>query len=108
MRRPGTEGGHAVRGCRGFVSELLVQCGRGDRAARARLFDLLYPMVADLVARTAPTRAGDDLVAAVFAELWHEAPDFRPGRHNAVGWVLGLATNVVSVNTARPAASLGR
>ena len=100
MRRPRTQGRHAVRGCRGFVSELLVQCGRGDRAARARLFDLLNPAVAGLVDRAVPARRRDDLVAAVFAELWHQAPDFRPGRHDAVGWVLGLATNVVSVDAA--------
>jgi len=81
VRGPGT--------CRGFVTELVLRCGRGDESALMTLLDLFHaPARAKLVPRVGADHVDDVLVEA-FARLWREAPSFTPGRRRgAAAWVL--------------------
>ncbi len=81
----------------GFLTELVLRCGRGDPAALARLFDLFYAPVAAEVANRVPRDDVEHVVAEVFAQLWRQAPEFVPGRARAVGWVMALVDGVASV-----------
>lgn len=83
--------------CPGFITDLVLRCGRGDAGALARLLDLLYAPVAHRVAELSPTDRTDDLVVEVFSRLWRDASDYRPGPGNGpVEWVLQLAESVAS------------
>ncbi len=79
----------------GFVSDLLVRCGRQDQGALARLFDLLSPLVTAAVSMSVdPPRVGDR-VRDVFVELWRDAPDYRAGT-SSVGWIMERVSSVSS------------
>lgn len=77
-----------VSSCPGFVTDLVLRCARGDRAALGVLFDLLHAPVAATVGT--PEVARDDLVVEVFRDVWLRAPAFRRG-DDPVAWVLELA-----------------
>ena len=64
----------------GFLTDLVLRCGRGDPAALARLFDLFYAPVAAEVANRVPRDDVEPVVTEVFAQLWRQAPEFVPGR----------------------------
>ena len=68
----------------GFVSDLLLRCGRGDEAAFARLFDLTYPMVSGVLTSAADDRAVQD----AFVAVWRNAAAYRVGEVSAVQWIL--------------------
>ena len=85
----------------GFLTELVLRCGRGDPAALARLFDLFYAPVAAEVANRVPGDDVEPVVAEVFAQLWRQAPKFVPGRARAVGWVMALVDGAVTAAAAR-------
>jgi len=79
----------------GFVSDLLMRCGREDQGALARLFDLLCPLVTAAVSMSVdPPRVGD-CVRDVFVELWRDAPDYRAGT-SSVGWIMERVSSVSS------------
>ena len=79
----------------GFVSDLLVRCGREDQGALARLFDLLCPLVTAAVSMSVdPPRVGD-CVRDVFVELWRDAPDYRAGTSSVV-WIMDRVSSVSS------------
>ena len=80
----------------GFLTELVLRCGRGDAAALGRLFDLFYAPVAAEVANRVPRDDVEPVVAEVFAQLWRHAPEFVPGRARAVGWVMALVDGAVA------------
>lgn len=78
----------SVSSCPGFVTDLVLRCARGDRAALGVLFDLLHSPVAAVVGT--PGVARDDLVVEVFRDVWQRAPAFHSG-DDPVTWVLELA-----------------
>ncbi|MCW2792862.1 MAG: hypothetical protein JWO76_1960 [Nocardioides sp.] len=80
--------------CRGFVTELVVRCGRGDETALGDLLDLFYAPVLALVERHGGSRPTDDVVTEAFVHLWRRAPSFRPGRCG-VDWVMEQLTTRV-------------
>jgi DNA-directed RNA polymerase specialized sigma24 family protein len=78
--------------CRGFVTELVVRCGRGDEAALGRLLDLFYaPVLADAARRGHP-RPDDAAVSEAFVRLWSAAPTFSPGAQCTVEWAMAHLT----------------
>jgi len=85
-------GTRAPADCRGFVTELILRCGRGDEAALGRLFDLFHAPVAAAVQRQGHSGPTDELVLDVFLRVWRHAPTFVPGDRGAVDWLLGHAT----------------
>jgi hypothetical protein len=78
--------------CRGFVTNLVLRCGRGDEAAIGLLLDLFYaPVLAD-AARHGRPRPDDEAVSDGFVRLWGAAATFTPGAQCAVEWVMGHLT----------------
>lgn len=75
-------------GCAGFVTELLLRCGRGDEAALGRLFDLFYSLVSALLRRHGHAGLDEQQVIEAFTRLWQQAPTFEPGAQNPVEWVM--------------------
>ena len=89
--------------CPGFITDLILRCGRGDEAALGRLFDLLHAPVSAALAQDRP-EARDELVLDVFRRLWHHAPTFVPGQQGAVDWAMQHAAAVAqSVMVTSPA-----
>ena len=79
-------------GCSGFITELLLRCGRGDEAALGRLFDLFYAPVAAAVGRAGSPETAEQLVHATFVRVWRHAPTFVPGGQGPVEWVMEQAS----------------
>jgi hypothetical protein len=89
--------------CPGFITDLVLRCAGGEADALGRLLDLFYAPVTRHLAGLVPEGQVDDVVAEVFARVWREAPDFRPGAQGgAVGWVLGLAEGVATTSGRTP------
>lgn len=89
--------------CPGFITDLILRCGRGDEAALERLFDLLHAPVSAVLPLDRP-EARDDLVLEVFRRVWRHAPTFVPGEQGAVAWALQHAAAVAqSVMVTSPA-----
>lgn len=81
--------------CPGFVSNLILRCARGDRSAMGSLFDLMYPLVADASVQRFPALPTDDVVAAVFVQVWRYAPAYTADdRSRPIEWILGLVSTV--------------
>jgi hypothetical protein len=74
----------------GFISELVIRCGRGDDTALAQLFNLFYEPVAGTIASTTPGPQVAAAVKDVFVTLWRRAPHYQPGQQRAVSWVMAL------------------
>lgn len=74
---------------------LVAACARGDRAARALLFERHVYAVHRFVSRMAAADADavDDLVQATFVGAFQAAGAFR-GDH-VRGWLFGIASNLV-------------
>ena len=65
-------------GCHGFITDLVLRCGRGEEAALAKLFDLTYFLVSSIVRRDAEPSPGiDDKVVAAFVRIWQYSPVVR-------------------------------
>lgn len=73
------------------VDDLLVQIAHGSRDALAELYDLLAPMLLELL-RTRLPDAEDPRSALVdvFTRVWQQAPSYPPGPHG-LDWVLDRA-----------------
>ena len=97
-------------GCRhGFVTDLVLRCGRGDAAALARLFDLFWLPVSTAVAARVPAGRVEAEVTEVFVRVWREAPHYRPGADDgAVGWVMAFAYGATARAPARTSRATGR
>jgi DNA-directed RNA polymerase specialized sigma24 family protein len=75
-------------GCRGFITDLVLRCGRGDESALAKLFDLTYFVVLSMVRPgAAPTTGIDDEVVAAFVRIWRYAPSYRPADRQVLAWI---------------------
>lgn len=81
--------------CPGFVTDLVVRCGRGDETALARLFALFYDPVSAVVRKRATGRTAEELTAQVFVRLWRHAPTYQPGYQSPVDWVMSQVPHVM-------------
>jgi DNA-directed RNA polymerase specialized sigma24 family protein len=79
---------HAPDGCAGFITDLLIRCGRGDEAALGRLFDLFYSLVTAVLRHHGGARPSEEQVVEAFVRLWRQAPAFEPGAQPPVAWVV--------------------
>lgn len=80
----------------GFVSDLLVRCGREDDAALALLFDVLSPVVTASVSAAVEPPGVLECVKDVFLEVWRGAPDYRVGDGSPVAWIMDRVASVSS------------
>lgn len=75
-----------------LVGELLVQLAAGDRAAFARLYDMLSARVFGLILRVLVNRAqSEEVLQEVFLEVWQSAGAFAPNRGQGRTWVMTIA-----------------
>ena len=74
--------------CRGFLTELIEQSGRGDQQSLGRLVELLQPLVLAAARRRFPDRAPDDVAVEVFVRVWQLAPTYDRRREGPVTWIL--------------------
>jgi hypothetical protein len=89
--------------CPGFITELILRCGRGDEAALGPLFDLFYAPVAAAVAQPDRPGTAGELVHEAFVRVWRHAPTFVPGDLGPVEWVLQQAATTQSLIVTSPA-----
>ena len=75
--------------CQGFVTQLVLRCGKGDVTALGELFDLTFDLVAAAVNRVAPSaeRVDDEIVDA-FGRIWGRATEYVPTELGVVAWVV--------------------
>src|SRR5258708_4155242 len=73
---------------------LLVAMARGDKAALARLYDLLAKPLYSLAFRVL-NDAGEshDVVQDVFLQIWHKAATYDTGRGSVFAWAATLTRN---------------
>ncbi len=96
MSAPDRVAPRASTHCPGFVTDLVVRCGRGDETALARLFHLFYVPISEAVTQRAPGHAAEELTATVFVRLWRHAPAYRPGDQSPVDWIMEHVSAVMS------------
>ncbi|MFD3975433.1 hypothetical protein [Streptomyces cyaneofuscatus] len=74
------------------VDDLLVQIAYGSRDALGELYDLLAPLLLELLRSRLPDGA-DARTALVegFSEVWRQAPSYGPGPHG-LDWVIDRVT----------------
>ncbi|MEU0356396.1 hypothetical protein [Streptomyces cyaneofuscatus] len=75
------------------VDDLLVQIAHGSRGALGELYDLLAPLLLELLRSRLPESA-DARSALVdgFSEVWRQAPSYAPGPHG-IEWVIDRVTD---------------
>jgi RNA polymerase sigma-70 factor (ECF subfamily) len=73
---------------------LLAAMARGDKAALARLYDLLAKPLYSLAYRVL-NDVGDaqDIVQDVFLQMWHKAATYDTGRGSVFAWAATLTRN---------------
>jgi hypothetical protein len=74
--------------CRGFITELIARCARGDEEALGRIVDLLQPLVLATAGQRFPDRRADDVAVEAFVRVWHQARTYDGGSVGPVRWVL--------------------
>ena len=74
--------------CVGFITDLVVRCGRGEEAALLRLFDLFHRAVSEAIRAGSPAAPLDEQILRVFVGVWEHAPRFVPGEVGPVDWVM--------------------
>ncbi|RYC14868.1 hypothetical protein [Nocardioides zhouii] len=80
--------------CQGFVTELVLRCGRGDEAALAELFDLTYFLVVATLRGDPSSFAGaDEDVIDAYRRIWRRSVLFVPSKQGVVAWVLEQAAD---------------
>lgn len=70
------------------VDDLLVQIAHGSRDALGELYDLLAPLLLELLRARLPD--GADARSALvdgFSRVWRQAPSYVPGPHG-IDWVI--------------------
>lgn len=73
---------------------LAAAMARGDKAALARLYDLLGRPLYSLALRvTGDTAEAQDVVQDVFLQLWNKAADYQPTRGSYFSWAATLTRN---------------
>lgn len=75
------------------VDDLLVQIAHGSRDALGQLYDLLAPLLLELLRSRLPE--GADARSALvegFSEVWRQAPSYEPGPHG-LDWVMDRVTD---------------
>ena len=76
------------------LDQLLVQVGRGDRAAFARLYSLSYEAVYALaLSLLRDAQEAQDVAQDVFVKVWESAPGYRP-QGSPMAWMLTIARNL--------------
>lgn len=74
------------------VADLLSRISRGDRAAFARLYDMLASRVFGLILRVLVDRSqSEEVLQEVFLEVWQSADRFAPNKGQGRAWVLTIA-----------------
>ncbi|MFI7238642.1 hypothetical protein [Streptomyces cyaneofuscatus] len=74
------------------TDDLLVQIAHGSRDALGELYDLLAPLLLELLRSRLPE--GADARSALvegFSEVWRQAPSYAPGPHG-LDWVIDRMT----------------
>jgi hypothetical protein len=80
--------------CQGFITNLVLRCGRGDETALGELFDLTFFLVRAAVNGRALTPTGvDDEVVEAFRRIWRRAPGYRPTERGVLAWVFDQAVD---------------
>lgn len=73
---------------------LAAAMARGDKAALARLYDLMGRPLYSLALRvTGDTAEAQDVVQDVFLQLWNKAADYQPTRGSYFSWAATLTRN---------------
>lgn len=79
----GKQGGHLTR--------LLQRCGKGDRAAFRRLYDIEAPRLYGVaLGITRNSALAEDAVHDALLQVWKNGARFDPDRGSAAGWLIGL------------------
>ncbi len=74
--------------------QLLNAMAKGDKAALARLYDLLAKPLFSLAVRVLhDTSEAQDIVQDVFLQIWHKAATYDPARGSVFGWATTLTRN---------------
>ncbi|CAN5451729.1 sigma-70 family RNA polymerase sigma factor [soil metagenome] len=85
---PAGRGGREV----GSILADLIRTGGGDRAAFARLYDRMAPVVFGVVKRVVVDPAiSEEVAQEVMLEVWRRAPRFDAGRGSPAGWIATIA-----------------
>ncbi len=86
------------------VGELLQRIASGEQAALARLYDLLSPRVFGLILHRGLDRdGGEEVLEAVFVDVWTTAWRFDPVAEAGREWVLAIAERHAAEAAGRPA-----
>ncbi len=73
------------------LAPLLARCGRGDRAAFRRLYELQAPRLHGVALRiTRQASLAADAVQEAFLQVWQNAARYDPARGTAEAWLLTL------------------
>ena len=71
--------------------ELVLQVGRGDRAAFGRFYDRFAPLVFSFAMRMLQQRAAaEDLLQEVFLQIWREAASYSAERGSPEAWIITI------------------
>jgi hypothetical protein len=80
--------------CRGFITNLVLRCGRGDESALGELVDLTFFVVAAAVKRGAQPSAGtDDEIVEAFRRIWGRSAGYEPTERGVLAWVFDQAVD---------------
>ncbi|MGE3143565.1 MAG: sigma-70 family RNA polymerase sigma factor [Hyphomonadaceae bacterium] len=92
------------------VERLLLDIGRGDRAAFAALFSIAAPRVKRfLLSQGASDAAAEELAQDVMLTVWRKAALFDPTKGGAMTWIFVIARNrrIDSLRRERSATTYG-
>lgn len=73
---------------------LLLEAGRGDRAAFAQLYDATCGAAYRLALCLAGEASAADVLVQAYVEAWRAAPLFDPAHGSALVWLLGHVQRV--------------
>ncbi|MEV4006076.1 RNA polymerase sigma factor [Actinomadura sp. NPDC049753] len=79
----------------------IIERSRRDPEAFAALYDRHAPAIHRYLARRLGRDLADDLMAETFLQAFRQRGRFDPGRLNALPWLYGIATNLISQHRRR-------
>lgn len=90
--RAAADAGH---GCPGFVTALVLRCGRGDESALVALMELLYgPVRARLGLAHHSDAEADEVLGRAFVHIWRRAASYDASKQaGVVAWLLDEAAS---------------